>query len=129
MDHTALDEITRARIIRALSRRRSRDLVIRELCEAEGLDWNEAERVIADIELYHAFEIQAGQRFLKLLLGSLITLAGLALSGYVALEAVRGTVIQIADLKLPYPDMLQYFVLGLLMASGGILGIVRLLRE
>lgn len=129
MEHTELDPELQQKIIRELSRRRSRDLIIEELCLAAGLDWGEADRIVSEIETYHSFEIYGVQRTVLILVGSAIALAGFALSGWILWEALQGAVIEVFGLAVPYPNMLIYFILGLLMVGGGISGILRLRQE
>jgi hypothetical protein len=129
MEQTELDPEIHQKIIRELSRRRSRDLIIEELCQAAGLDWGEADRIVNEIEADHSFKIYGTQRVVLFLIGSTIAFAGFTLSGWILWEARQGAVIEVFGLAVPYPSMLIYFFLGLLMAAGGISGILRLRQE
>lgn len=117
------DEITR-KIIRDLAKKRPRDAIITELCEFACLKWDQAERLVNEIELENTEDILSRQKLFNILLGSAFALGGFLLSACIVFASFNGMILFFLGLPIPYLGNILYFVIGILAFMGGLRGIV-----
>jgi hypothetical protein len=122
-----MDDTTK-KIIRSLAKHQPRNKIITELCEYSGLNWDEAESLLNEIEKNHATEIYSRQRPFYILLGSALALGGLLLSIYMLYASFNGLVFFLLRLPIPYLGNAVFFILGILVFIGGLKGVVRIGR-
>jgi predicted phage tail protein len=106
-------------VIYQLGGHRSRDEVVRTLCERRSWNWRQAERLVRRVEIEHHSKIAARQSPLVIGLGVGSVVVGAALIFYTAYLALNGEVGQYNP---------GIFVTGLAMVLGGIAGIWRAVR-
>jgi hypothetical protein len=124
MEHLAITEY----VIRELSRYRKRDDIVLAVCEREGLPWNEAESLVQQVETQYAGRIARRQLPFLLLAGIGVTIAGIALMVGMSILTILGIVIVFLRIPIPYLGNLVFFVIGMLMTTGGIVGMINLMR-
>jgi hypothetical protein len=122
MDRAKLE----SRIVRDLARHRSKNDIVKELCEATGMRWDAAERLVNEIQTKHTGEISARQKPFLYFLGSAIAFGGFLISALIFGATMEGWMILFLRLPIPYLGNAFYFGLGILIMIGGILGILRL---
>ena len=122
-----MDDTTK-KIIRSLAKHQPRNKIITDLCEYSGLNWDEADRLVNQIENKHATDIYSRQKPVYILLGSALGLGGLLLSVYMLFASFNGFNIFLLRLPIPYLGNAVFFVLGILACIGGFRGIVRIVR-
>jgi hypothetical protein len=76
------------KIIQRLENNDNRNDIILELCESQGLDWNEAESVVDSIQTEHEVDITLTQSPLLVFLALVIFFGGVGLMAYVAYDVV-----------------------------------------
>src|SRR5689334_23004634 len=77
-----MDEQLSAMIVRDLAKHRSRNEIVRAICEQEGINWADAERLVAEVELQNAHTIARQQSPLMIFLSVGTLLIGLMLLLY-----------------------------------------------
>lgn len=124
------DETTRARIIQRLANGVNRNDVILELCQQQGLDWDEGEAMVRDVELYDEEHITRRQSPILMIFSLGVTLGGAALTAaaaYFLWDFLQMTASdQLVYLSDLYPVGVMLF-LGIAMLAGGITGFRRVL--
>jgi hypothetical protein len=125
MDRTKLE----SRIIRDLARHRSKNDIVKEVCEAAGMRWDAAERLVNDVQRNHSDELFARQKSILYLLGIATALGGLVLSAGVLAATLDGWMFLFLRLPIPYLGNAFYILLGLLITIGGLAGISRLRKH
>jgi hypothetical protein len=120
-----MDDATK-KIIRDLAKHRPRNLIITEVSERFRLKWDDAERLVERVEEDHSRTIQSRQKPYFILLGSLMTVGGLALSIYMLYAAANGLFFLLLRLPIPYLGNLVFFGIGILIMIGGLRGVIRI---
>jgi hypothetical protein len=93
------------------------------------MDWKQAEAFLRQVEQSNRQKIAGRQAPLLLLLAGLALIGGFSAVIAMADATIRGTIIFLPTLPIPYLGNAFYFSLGILGIAGGLLGLVRLLRE
>lgn len=119
MDHAEATEF----VVRELGKHRSRDDIIRTLCEQAEFDWRQATQFVRRVETEHGQRIAMRQSPLIVILGVGTILAGIVITLWVTVETLNGTIIFLLSLPIPYLGNLVYFTTGLGMIAGGCLGL------
>ncbi len=120
-----MDEQLEQRIVHDLSKHRSRNELIREVCEQSGLNWPEAELLVQQVAEKHGRTIARRQTPLMIFLSISTILIGAALLLY-GLEFFvaffqGSTLDQVLSLRSAYLRLIGGFT-GLGMLVGGFLG-------
>jgi len=120
-------------ILRDLVRLRTKNDIVTKLCETTGMRWEEAERLVTEIESNHADEISSRQKPLLYILGFVIAVGGLAASVMILAFALDGQYISLgwrpfSYLDVPYLGSVFFFGIGIATMIGGIVGILKLRR-
>ncbi len=114
------------RIVKDLAKQRSRNEIIREVCEQSGLNWPEAESLVQQVAQEHGRAIARRQGPLLILLsaGTLLIGAGLLLYGLEFFLAFfqGSTLEQVLSLRSAYLRLIGGFT-GLGMLVGGFIGL------
>lgn len=124
------DEATRTRIIQQLSNGVNRNDVILELCHAQGLDWDQGEAMVRDVELYDEEHITRRQSPILMVFSLAVTLGGSALSAAAAYYLWDFFQMPSSDQLVYLPDLYSVgvmLILGIAMLAGGIIGFRRVL--
>ena len=115
-------------VISELGQRRSRDNLVRMLCEQHGWPWKQTERFVRHVEIKHHDKIIARQSPLVIALGVGSVVVGAAMAIYTAIVLIGW----ISNLEGTDPaiveNMIYYafgFVAGLAILVGGVAGIWR----
>jgi hypothetical protein len=125
VDPTKLSEA----VIRELSRHRSRNDIILDLCKASGMQWDAAVRFVHQIEINQHGTIVARQRPVLVLFAAAFILGGAAASIGMVAATLDGRVIFFLTLPVPYLGNIVYFALGVLAVIGGVVGLRRAMHE
>jgi hypothetical protein len=119
------DELT-ALIIKELGKQRSRQDIIQRVCEQGGLDWKDAEHLIALVESQHKRTIATRQTpmLLFLSIGTLLIGLGLLAFNMQILSAFfqKDVLGQVLSLQSSYYQIIG-LVTGLGMTVGGMVGL------
>jgi hypothetical protein len=119
------EELT-AFIIKELSKHRDRRDIIQRICEREGLNWKDAERLITLVEANHRRTIATRQTPLLLFLSIGTLLLGIGLLAFnmqVLLAFFQKDVLgQLLSLQSSYYQVLG-LITGLGMTVGGLVGL------
>lgn len=124
MDHAEATEF----VVRELGKHRSRDEIIRTLCEQAGFDWKRAQQFVRQVETEQGSRIALRQSPLIVILGLGTLLAGIVITLWVTLETLSGTIIFLLSMPIPYLGNFVYFTTGLGMIAGGFLGLWRTIK-
>ncbi len=120
-----MDEQLVQRIVRDLGKHRSRNELIREVCEQSGMNWPEAEKMVQQIEAEHGRSIARRQSPLMIFLslGTILIGAALLLYGLEFFMAFfqGSTLDQVLSLRSAYLRLIGGFT-GLGMLVGGFIG-------
>ena len=115
-------------IVKELGKQRSRQDIIQKVCERGGLDWKDAERLIASVEAEHKRTIATRQTPLLLFLSIGTLLIGIGLLAFnmrILLAFFQMDVLgQILSLQSSYYRIIG-LVTGLSMTVGGMVGLWR----
>ena len=115
-------------IVKELSKQRSRQDIIQKVCERGGLDWKDAEHLIALVEAQHNHTIATRQTPLLLFLSIGTLLIGIGLLAFnmqILMAFFQGDVLgQILGLQSSYYRIIG-LVTGLGMTVGGMVGLWR----
>jgi len=117
------------RIVRKLGSFRSRDEIVKYVCEATGMRWNEAALYVKAIEEQQHPRLVWRRKSILLFLGMVTGLGGLAIAGAVAAATLNGMMFLFIDLPIPYLGNAVYFGFGVVVAGGGLAGCWRLLTQ
>lgn len=117
------------RIVRDLGSFRSRDDIVKYVCEATGMRWNEATLYVKAIEEQQRPRLAWRRQPILLLLGLATGLGGLAIAGAVTAATLNGMMFLFMDLPIPYLGNAVYFGFGVVIAGGGLAGCWRLLTQ
>ena len=119
------EELT-AFIIKELSRHRNRKDIVQRICEREGLNWKDAERLITLVEANHSRTIATRQTPLLLFLSIGTLLLGIGLLAFnmqILLALFQNDVMgQLLSLQSNYYRMIGLLT-GLGMTVGGLVGL------
>ena len=119
------EELT-ALIVKELSKHRNRKDIIHRVCEQGGLNWNEAEQLIAQVEAQHGQMIARRQTPLLLFFSIGMLLLGIGLVAFnmqVLAAFFQSDVLgQVLSLQSSYYRILQ-LITGLGMTAGGMIGL------
>ncbi|MCP4360634.1 MAG: hypothetical protein GY796_21715 [Chloroflexi bacterium] len=121
----ATQEVTNY-VIRELSKRRSRNDIIKTVCEMTGVQWDEAENFVTQVELQHSGKIHHHQNTVLLFVGIAVIIAGIATMVTISIATFNGLIILFLLIPIPYLGNLAIFGMGFLMAVGGIIGLLRM---
>ncbi len=112
-------------IIKEISRHQDRREITRKVCEQSMLDWNEAERLVAEVAEKNKRKIAARQSPFLLVLSVGTLLAGLGLLAYgvryIIIFSQESTMMQILSLRSGY-YVIGELATGLGMTGGGLYG-------
>ena len=124
-----VDEALKAKIIKDLSKHRTENFIVTDICESTGMKWDEAERLVEEIQANNSLEISSRQKPFLLILGSTLAVGGLILSGFILYETLSGLIIFVGPVPIPYLGNIIFFILGLGLIIGGTRGVIKTLRE
>lgn len=117
-------------VISQLAKYRTRNDIIRDLCEQGGYLWEEAAALVHQVESEQAQQIQARRRPILMLLGVLHLLGGLGLMGFGVYSLLSGEQVPLTVIVyfieidlLPNGGQAVPFLLGLSILLGGAVGI------
>lgn len=79
-----MDEQLTQKVVAQLSKQRSRNEIIRMVCEESGVNWSEAEQLVKEVEAQHAHAIARRQSPLMIFLSIGSLLIGAAMLAYSA---------------------------------------------
>ena len=116
-------------IVKELGRHRKESDLIFAVAQRADLDWNDAKELVEDVKLAQGTRIARRQSLLLLVVGIGTLLGGLALTTWVVLETLNGTIIFLFDLPIPYSGNLVYFCTGLAMIAGSAWGLGRVVLD
>jgi hypothetical protein len=116
-------------VVRDLSRHRSRNDIIMSICQSTGMDWKQAEAFVQQVEQSNHSRIAGRQAPLLLILAGIAVVGGLSTVVAMVAATLEGTIIYLPTLPIPYLGNVVYFSLGVLGIAGGLLGLVRWLRD
>ncbi|HEX9675941.1 MAG TPA: hypothetical protein VGA07_08175, partial [Anaerolineales bacterium] len=105
------------------------DDIIKYVCEATGMRWNEATLYIKAIEEQHRPRLSVRRKGLLLFLGLAFAAGGLAIAGLVIAATLDGWVLLFMDLPIPYLGNAAYLGLGILITGGALAGSWRLFTQ
>ena len=111
-----MNEQLTQRIVSDLAKQRSRNEIIRMVCEQEGMDWPQAEKFVQQVETEQAHTIARKQSPLMIFLSVGSVLVGMALL-YLGLDYVMGY------FRGQALEELLNFRTGLARIAGGVTGI------
>jgi hypothetical protein len=107
-------------VIHELGKHRQRNDIVQRLCETSGINWNEAEKFVQQVEAENTSTIALRQSPLVTLVGIGTAIGGLGLMAWIVWETLQGAVITL--FYVPYLGNLSYFFTGLAMMVAGIWG-------
>lgn len=121
-----MDEQLAQRVVNDLAKHRSRNEIIRSVCEEGGLNWTEAEKLVQQVEQEHGRAIARRQGPLMIFLSIGTLLIGIALLIY-GLEFFMAffqgdTLEQALSLRSAYLRLIGGLT-GLGMTAGGLIGL------
>ena len=116
-------------VVSQLGKHRSVDDVTRMLVSQTELNWGDAKKLVQRIQFERRNEITTRQAPWVLMVGVLTIIAGLAISAVITWATLNGVIIFFLVFPMPYLGNLVYFGIGILMALGGIVGILRLATQ
>ncbi len=114
------------RVVRDLANFRAQNDIVKYVCEATGMRWDEATLYVKMLEERHRPRLSASRKPLLLALGLGLALGGLAIAGAVAAATMDGWVIFLLGLPIPYLGNAVYFGFGILVTAGALAGSWRL---
>jgi len=116
-------------VISELAKHRNRNDLIMALCEKTGSSWDQAQRLVQQVESENRKAIKARQSPLLIIIGVGIVISGLLLATYTVVITLNGTIILFLDIPIPYLGNATYFCTGLAMMGGGVVGLLRTARS
>jgi hypothetical protein len=116
-------------VIKEFKRQRHRNDIIMDLCQKTGASWEQAQRFVQKVEAEHRQEITAGTVPLLVMIGVVTIVAGLALGAYAIFYTMNGRALYVPGVPVPFLGNVTYGVTGVGMVLGGIVGILRSLRQ
>ena len=117
------------RVVDDLAGFRERDDIIKYVCEATGMRWNEATLYIKAIEEQHRPRLSVRRKGLLLFLGLAFAAGGLAIAGLVIAATLDGQMLLFMDLPIPYLGNAAYLGLGISITAGALAGSWRLFTQ
>jgi hypothetical protein len=111
-------------IVHGLSDHRSRNDILKEVCETSGMEWSEAERFVEQVYEEHRPAIDRRRNAAIVALAIFFILAGLAISGIFLRLTLMGY--NFPSYNVPYLGNAAYFFLGFMMIVGGTLGLIKM---
>lgn len=123
-------------ILAALAKQQRQSDVVMMVCERTGMSWNQAQRLVADVNMKNRSKMNKRQGTIQILLSLVALLAGLALVFLVLSEAytyyrLYAQPEAVGSAMLPVLDRFTLWggVVGILLFLGGITGIVLGIRK
>jgi hypothetical protein len=113
-------------IIRELGRHRSHNDITTSVCERTGLRWDEAEKVVADVQINHHGEITGRQNKLLIYIGILTVIGGFGLTIWVLAITFQWWSIYFRYLPIPYSINVILLVVGVVTTFGGVFGLMKM---
>ena len=117
------------RIVSDLAGFRDRDGLIKYVCEATGMRWNEATLYVKAVEEQHRPRLSVRRKGLLLFLGLAFAAGGLAIAGLVIAATLDGWMLLFMNLPIPYLGNAAYLGLGILITAGALAGSWRLFTQ
>ena len=117
------------RVVGDLAGFRDRDDIIKYVCEATGMRWNEATLYVKAVEEQHRPRLSVRRKGLLLFLGLAFAAGGLAIAGLVIAATLDGWMLLFMDLPIPYLGNAAYLGLGILITAGALAGSWRLFAQ
>lgn len=122
-----MDDKLRDEIVDGLVRNRSRSDIVEGVCHTTGLDWQRAEKLVAQVEAEQSHTIARGRLPIIVVLSAVLAAAGmfmLAFSLIVILNSLSdNTLLNILMLATRYRFPLIVGFLGLLVMVGSAIGL------
>lgn len=109
--------------IRELGSHKSRDGVVRALCEGGRFAWADAEAIVNEVEIDHGGKVARRQAPLLLVLAVGAILGGIFLTTRAIIATMNGVMIIVVGGGVPYLGNIAFFVTGIAMILGGGFGI------
>ena len=122
------DQLTQT-VVRELGRHRSRNDIIISVCNSTGMDWKQAEAFVQQVETSQTKAIASRQAPLILALAIVGIIGGLSTLISIGSATAAGQSVPFFFLPLPYVGNVVYLTLGALALAGGLIGILRGLRN
>lgn len=113
-------------VVHELSQHRHPDDVIKAVCEGTGMKWDEAKRLVHQIQVEHRSEIAKSNNTLIGLMSVGSLLVGLLLTIGIVVATIGGWIIFFLNFPIPYLGNLAFFGTGMGMILGGVMGLVNL---
>jgi len=117
------------RVVDDLAGFRDRDDIIKYVCEATGMRWNEANLYVKAVEEQHRPRLSVRRKGLLLFLGLALAAGGLAIAGLVIAATLDGQMLLFMDLPIPYLGNAAYLGLGISITVGALAGSWRLFTQ
>jgi len=116
-------EQAREFVIHQLGRHNSKNNIISLFCEQGGMNWSQAEKFVREVELENSSDIALKQSPMIILIGILLTISGILITGAILIDTLQGTVIFLLNLPIPYLGNIIYPIIGVSLIVGGLRGI------
>lgn len=113
-------------IVRELGKHRSVDDVTRLVVDQSELNWSDARKFVQRVMFEQRSEIVQRRAPILLIVGGFAIVAGLALATAMTIATLNGIAIFFIVFPMPYLGNIVSFMLGILMAVGGIIGLLRM---
>jgi hypothetical protein len=113
-------------VVKELGKHQSEDDVIRTVVYLEGISWEEAKRIVAEIKVRRRGQIVRRQSPVLIGVGIVTFIGGLALCVCMVTMALEGFYVSFfdcLDVSISVRDAVALFVIGLGMMAGGAYGI------
>jgi hypothetical protein len=117
------------RIVGDLAGFGDRNEIIRYVCEATGMRWNEASLYVKAVEEQHRPGLSVRRKGLLLFLGLSFAVGGLAIVGLVIAATLDGWMVMFMGLPIPYLGNAAYLGTGILITAGALAGSWRLFTQ
>ena len=120
-------------VLKALLKKRKQSDIIMAVCERSGIDWDHAQRLVAQVSSRNRKKLVSGQNMIIIPICIIAILAGLALVGAGAVESFTLykafadplTVTTTSDPR----EIIWGFIAGSVLVLGGGFGLIRALQE
>lgn len=114
-------------VVRELGKSRRRSDVVMEVCERTGMNWQEAQKFVYQVAFDKRKEVAARQSPLAIIFGIGFVVGGFAMVVLTLIATVQG--ISIDYRGVPYVGNLGGLGFGLLLISGGVIGLWDTLKQ
>ena len=119
MDNTEIKKF----IVLELGKRHKPDDIIKEVCERAGMNWADARKLVQQVYAENRGEISSHQNGMVKWIAWAEIIGGAFISTGVAVGTFSGWIIFLLRLPVPYLGNIVYFILGILLIIGGIMGL------